>query len=420
MRQSQLFTKTRKEAPTDEVSRNAQLLIRAGFIAKEMAGVYSFLPLGLRVTQKISNLIRKHLDDADCQELKMTILQDPEPWQVTGRWNDDVVDVWFKTELNAGGQIGLGMTHEEPLIRVMKQYIHSYRDLPMHVYQIQAKLRNELRAKSGIMRGREFLMKDLYSFSSSQKEHEEFYSKMRMVYEKIFAELGLGDRTWYTYASGGSFSQYSHEFQTLTDVGEDTIYLHHGKKIAINKEVFNDEVLRDLDILKEECEEVRATEVGNIFPLATGQSKPLGLSFENKDGEREDVYMGSYGIGITRVMGVIAELLSDKKGLVWPAKIAPFFAHILVLDAESERMSFAESLYSELKEKNVDVLLDDRALRPGEKFADADLIGVPYRIVVSEKSLAQGGVEVKGRQDDEVKIMTQSECVGMLLREYVR
>lgn len=401
MRQSQLFTKTRKEAPKGEVSKNAQLLIRAGYINKEMAGVYSYLPLGLRVLNKIADIIREEMNAIGGQELFLTTLQDKNLWEKSGRWSDDVVDNWFKTKLKNDTELGMGFTHEEPLAQLMKDHISSYKDLPFYVYQIQTKFRNELRAKSGIMRGREFMMKDLYSFCASQEEHDQFYASAKEAYMKVFKRVGLGDKTYITFASGGSFSKYSHEFQTLTTAGEDIIYLDEKKKIAVNKEVFTAEVLEDLDLDKDDLVEKKAVEVGNIFSLGTKFSDALGLNYVDKSGERRPVIMGSYGIGPGRVMGTIVETMADDKGLIWPENIAPFDVHLISIGDVKEK---ADALYQKLADEGVEVLYDDRDTSAGEKLADSDLIGIPKRIVISEKSLSAGGVEVKMRRESESTI----------------
>ena len=401
MRQSQLFTKTRKEAPKGEVSKNAQLLIRAGYINKEMAGVYSYLPLGLRVLNKIADIIREEMNAIGGQELFLTTLQDKKLWEKSGRWSDDVVDNWFKTKLKNDTELGMGFTHEEPLAQLMKDHISSYKDLPFYVYQIQTKFRNELRAKSGIMRGREFMMKDLYSFCASQEEHDQFYASAKEAYMKVFKRVGLGDKTYITFASGGSFSKYSHEFQTLTTAGEDIIYLDEKKKIAVNKEVFTAEVLEDLDLDKDDLVEKKAVEVGNIFSLGTKFSDALGLNYVDKSGERRPVIMGSYGIGPGRVMGTIVETMADDKGLIWPENIAPFDVHLISIGDVKEK---ADALYQKLADEGVEVLYDDRDTSAGEKLADSDLIGIPKRIVISEKSLSAGGVEVKMRRESESTI----------------
>lgn len=417
MRQSQLFTKTRKDSPKDEVSKNADLLIRAGFIHKEMAGVYAYLPLGLRVLKKIEHIIREEMNGIGGQEVELTTLQDKENWEKSGRWSDDVVDNWFKTKLKNDTELGLAFTHEEPLTALMKNHIASYRDLPAYPYQFQTKFRNEARAKSGIMRGREFLMKDLYSFSKSEKEHESFYEQVKEAYTNIFKRVGIGDRTFVTFASGGSFSKYSHEFQTLTDAGEDTICVSEKKGIAVNKEVLNDEVLNNLDLKEKDLEERTAVEVGNIFSLGTKYSKALGLEFKDEQGAMVNPVMGSYGIGIGRLMGVIAEVLSDDKGLVWPVSVAPFTVHLIKVGTSAEVAEEGDKLYKELTNSGVEVLYDDRDMRPGEKFADAELIGIPYRVVVSEKTLAEKGYEMKERTGEETNIVSKKQLIEVLGKE---
>jgi prolyl-tRNA synthetase len=410
MKQSTLFTKTRREAPKDEVVKNAQLLIRAGYIHKEMAGAYSFLPLGLRTLNKIVQVIREEMNAIGGQEMHLTALQEKKTWEATNRWDDAVVDNWFKTALKNGSEVGLGFTHEEPLTLLMKEHINSYKNLPVAAYQFQTKFRNEERAKSGILRGREFLMKDLYSFNVSNEKHVEFYEKVKQAYVNVFNRLGIGEQTFVTFASGGSFAKYSHEFQTLCDAGEDTIYVHEGKKIAVNKEVLNDEVLSDLGIKKDELVEKKAIEVGNIFSLGTRFSDALGLNFKDEDGKLKPVVMGSYGIGPSRVMGTIAELLSDDKGLVWPENIAPFAVHLIaIFDKEGKVQGAADDLYTKLTQKGIEVLYDDRDASAGEKFSDSDLIGIPKRIVVSAKTLEKDSVETKDRKMGKVEMVSISE-----------
>lgn len=408
MKQSKLFTKTRKEVPKDEVSVNAQLLIRAGFVNKELAGAYSYLPLGLRVFNKIANIIREEMDAAGGQEIFMTVLQEKETWEKTGRWDDKVVDNWFKTKLKNGTELGLGFTHEESIAKIMKNYISSYKDLPIYAYQIQSKFRNEPRAKAGLMRGREFSMKDLYSFSKSKEDHEAFYEKMKDVYMRVFERLGMKDKTYITVSSGGSFSKYSYEFQTLSEAGEDLIYIiDEEKKIAINKDDFNDDVIADfnLNIDKEKLVEKRAIEVGDIYSLGYKFSKPFNLTYKDENGKEELVYMGSYGMSPSRLTGAIVELNHDEKGIIWPENVAPLQIHLLSLDENEE----AEKIYAELSKKGIEVLFDDREVSAGEKFADSDLIGIPWRVVVSKKSLAAGGVEVKKRNESESKIISIDE-----------
>jgi prolyl-tRNA synthetase len=410
MKQSQLFTKTRKEAPKDEVSKNAELLIRAGFIHKEMAGVYSYLPLGLRVFNKIVGVIREEMNAIGGQEVTLTALQDPEVWEQTNRWDDSAVDVWFKTSLKSGSELGLAFTHEEPLTNLMKDHIASYKDLPKYVYQFQTKFRNETRAKSGVMRTREFVMKDLYSFSRDEASFREFYEVCAKAYTEIFNRLGIGASTYRTFASGGAFSKYSDEFQTVSEVGEDIIYISKEKGIAVNKEVYNDEVLTDLGLKKGDLEEAKAIEVGNIFPLGTRFSDALGLTYKDEEGNERPVVMGSYGIGPGRLLGVVVEILSDEKGIVWPKEIAPFAFHLVSVGNDDERVaSYADELYEKLTSAGVEVLYDDRPLRPGEKFADADLIGIPKRIVVSQKTLEAGKVEVIDRMSGAATMVDEGE-----------
>ncbi len=411
-RQSKLFTKTKKEAPSDEVSKNAELLTRGGFIHKEMAGVYTYLPLGLRVVKKIENIIRDEMNSVGGQEVSMTALQNREIWKKSERWSDEVVDNWFKTKLKNDTELGLGFSHEEPLVNLLGQFVSSYKDLPLAIYQFQTKFRNELRAKSGILRGREFLMKDMYSFHTSQEDFDNFYDKMKEVYKSIYKKAGIGHITYMTFASGGVFSKYSHEFQTITSAGEDTIYVDEATGVAINQEVYNDEVLANLNLTKENLVENKAIEVGNIFPLKDKFSKPFDLSFTDEKGEKHTIIMGCYGIGLGRLMGTVVEALSDDKGIIWPESIAPYKIHLLVLGDDEKVSSEAEVLYEKLVKNNTEVLFDDRiGMSAGEKFADADLLGIPVRVVVSARSLKEGGVEIKKRTEEKGKIITVDDLL---------
>ncbi len=414
MKLSKLFTHTRKNAPADEVSKNAQLLIRAGFVNKELAGVYSYLPLGLRVLNNIARIVREEMDAIGGQELAMPALQIKERYEISGRWDDKVVDDWFKTKLVNGAELGLGFSHEENLSPMLKNFINSYKDLPLAPYQVTTKFRNELRSKSGLMRGREFLMKDMYSYSISQKQHDEFYETVQKAYETIYKRLGIGHETFLTFASGGSFSKYSHEFQTLSEAGEDTIYLDRRRKLAINKEVLNDAVIRDLGLRRSDLEELRAIEVGNIFSLGTKFSKPFELVINDQDGKETTLIMGCYGIGISRAMGTVAELLSDEKGLVWPESIAPAKVYLAQLGTDAAVVKAADGLYKKLQAENIEVLYDDRDVRAGEKFADADLLGIPYRVVISEKTLKDTTYELKKRTEDKTQNLAEPELIKML------
>ena len=406
MRMSKTFIKTLREAPKDEAAKNGALLIRAGFVHKEMAGIYDYLPLGLRVLENIKNIVREELNKLGCEELLLSTLQNPEPWQKSGRWDSEKMDIWFKTELSAGGELGLAPTHEEPITNLLKTYVKSYKDLPLYLYQFQTKFRNELRAKSGILRGREFLMKDLYSFHTSEEDLNDFYAKIEQAYTKIFARLGLGDDTFETFASGGVFSKYSHEYQTLLPVGEDTVYFTEDKSLFLNEEVFTDEVLAEFKKSKSEFKSAPAAEVGNIFKLKFKYSEPIGLNFSNEKNEQKTVYMGCYGIGVSRLVGVIAEKFSDEKGLVWPESVAPFKYYLVGIGERG--IAAAEKLYAGHENE---ILFDDRDARPGEKFADADLIGLPFRLVVSDKTLTDGKIEVTNRQNGATKLLPLTELL---------
>lgn len=415
MKQSHLFTKTRKEAPADEQAKNAELLIKGGFIHKEMAGVYSFLPLGLRVIQKIENIIRAEMNTIGGMEMRTSVIQTKDVWEKSNRWDDEIVDNWFKTTLKNGTEIGLSFTNEEAYANIMKQYISSYKDLPAYPYDFKSIFRNETRSKSGIMRGREFYWKALYSFSKDDAQHQEFYEKSKQAYKNVFQKVGIGHLTYMTFASGGTFSQFSHEFQTITGAGEDTIYIDETKGIAVNKEVYTDEVLAQLGLSKDTLVEQRAVEVGNIFSLGTKFSAPFDLYYTDENGEKHLAVMGSYGIGLGRLMGTVVEVLSDDKGIIWPASIAPFKVHLLALGESENVQKEANALYEALNAAGVEVLFDDRTgFSAGEKFADADLIGLPYRVVISERSLKENSGEVKKRTDARGDNIPLSELVAKL------
>jgi prolyl-tRNA synthetase len=412
MRLSQNFTKTRKDAPKDETAKNAQLLVRAGFIYKVMAGVYAYTPLGLRVVENIKQIVREEMNAVGGQELIMSSLQPREVWESTTRWGDDVVDVWFKSKLKDDTEVGLAWSHEEAIMDMMKQYVASYKDLPMYVYQFQTKMRNELRAKSGIMRGREFVMKDMYSLSTDAEQHETFYQTSIKAYERCYDRMGIGDDTYMTFASGGAFTKFSHEFQTICEAGEDIVYLHRERNIAVNEEVMNDENLQNLGIKREELEKVKTAEVGNIFNFGTEKAEQMDVCFTNAGGERQPVFLGSYGIGITRVMGVIVEKFADDKGLVWPESVAPAQVHVVRLGTDDEVVKAADKLYNELTKAGVEAVYDDREeVSAGAKFADADLIGVPWRATVSRKTVEQGSAELKRRTSDEAKLVKFEEVL---------
>ncbi len=414
MRRSQLFIKTRRQAPADETAHNAQLLIRAGYIHKEMAGVYSFLPLGKIVLDKITKIIREEMDAIGASEVIMSTLQNKILWEKTGRWDDKVVDNWFKTKLANGSEVGIGLSHEEPLTNALTNFVNSYKDLPVYLYQIQTKFRNELRAKSGLMRGREFLMKDLYSFSSTTEEHTKFYSKVSEAYLTIYERLGIGDITFKTFASGGIFSEFSHEFQVLSHVGEDTIYIDKSKKQAVNKEVFNPEVLAKLDLDEQSLTQEKAVEVGNIFSLGSKYSNALGLFYTDESGRRQSIIMGCYGIGVSRLMGLLAEHFADEKGLVWPENIAPAKVYLAGIGKQKDVTEKSERIYNRLTEQGISVIYDDRDLQVGEVLNDADLLGLPLRLIISEKSLSTNSGELKRRTSDELRLVPLDKVIDEL------
>jgi prolyl-tRNA synthetase len=419
MRLSQLYTRTRKEVSEADPSRNAQLLTKAGFVSRLMAGAYTFQPLGLRVLHKIEQIIREEMDALGANEVLMPALQPREIWDATQRW--DSVDVLFKLKGAGDRDLCLGPTHEEVVTPLVTQYIHSYRDLPQAVYQIQTKFRNEARAKSGLLRGREFRMKDRYSFHADQADLDAFYERATAAYQRVYARLGIGDRTLLTYASGGMFSRFSHEFQTLTEYGEDTVYRVPGTNLAINKEIIGEtEALAGIvpnykSGMEKEFEEVRAIEVGNIFKLSTRFSDAIKASYMDEQGKPQSIFMGCYGIGPSRILGTIVEVLADDKGLVWPEAVAPYRLHLVSLVRESAELEASAAIVKQLEAAHIEVLWDDRVgVSAGEKFKDADLIGCPHRVVISAKTLAAGQLEYKGRGAQNAEMLTLPQLLARL------
>ena len=397
MKQSLLFTKTLHQAPKDEEATNANFLIRAGFVDKVMAGVYNLLPLGFRVLRKIEKIIREEMIAVGGQELVLSSLQPKKNWEQTGRW--DRLDILFRfTSFHSKNEYALGPTHEEIIVPLLKKYISSYRDLPAYVFQIQNKFRDEKRAKSGLLRGREFIMKDLYSFHADEKDLDAYYEKVKKAYLKIFRRVGLGKLTYLTFASGGTFSQYSHEFQTLAQNGEDTIHLCDKCLVAINQEIIKQQKICPV-CSGSNLQEKSATEIGNIFKLKTKFSEVFELFYKDKRGQNQKVYMGCYGIGLTRLIGAIVEVFHDKKGIIWPVEIAPFKFHLIEL-----KQGLAKKIYEQSQKDGLEVLYDDRLNASiGEKLNDADLIGLPYRLVVSDKT--KNKIEIKKRGQNKVKLI---------------
>lgn len=412
MRLSQLFVRTSKSVPSDEVSKNAQLLLQAGYVYKVMAGVYAYTPLGLMVLENIKKIIREEMNSLGGQEILMSSLQRKDTWEKTGRWDDNTVDIWFKSHLKDDTEVGFGWSHEEPILEMMQHFVKSYRDLPMSVYQFQTKLRNELRAKSGIMRGREFVMKDMYSLHSTKEDMDAYYEKIIESYKKCYDRLGIGDSTFVTFAGGGSFTKFSHEFQTLCEAGEDVLYVNDDKSIAVNQEVL-DEATQELGVEKEKLKPVKSAEVGNIFKFGTSKSEQMGIYYTDANGEQKPIYLASYGIGVSRVMGVIVEKLSDEKGIVWPAQVAPFQVY-LVRIGDEKSVERANELYDELTNRGITVLYDDRDERPGAKFADSELMGIPVRVTVSDRLLASLKYEYTDRKTSSTTELTHEELLVKL------
>jgi prolyl-tRNA synthetase len=405
MLQSKLFYKTEKNKSNETEAVSHDLLIRAGYVDQLMAGVYTFLPLGFKVLQKIENIIRENMVSSPLngQEILMPSLNPKENWQKTNRWEG--LDILFKLKGSGDKDYALAPTHEEVVSPLAKKIILSYKDLPLNVFHIQNKFRNELRAKSGILRTREFLMKDLYSFNSSQEDLDKYYEKVIKVYLNIFKECGIGKSTFRTLASGGSFSKFSDEFQTITEAGEDVIYICKKCKLAINKEIKGG-INECSECKGTEFEEKKAVEVGNIFKLGTKFSDPFDLKFKDKDGQEKQVLMGCYGIGLGRLMGAIVEINHDEKGIIWPEKVAPFLVHLISIGDSKKVQLASQKLYTSLLKENIDVIYDDRKEKSvGEKFAESDLMGIPYRVIVSEKTLKTNSIELKKRNEKQARLV---------------
>lgn len=417
MRQSELFTRTAKEFPRDEVSVNARLLERAGFVYKNSAGVYSYLPLGWRVIQKISDIVREEMNAIGGQEMLMPALVEKKYLDKSGRWD---VEIGFevKGKKEKSPNFTLGWTHEEVLAEIASKYISSYQDLPFYAYQIQTKFRNEPRAKSGLLRGREFIMKDLYSFHESEQDLFRYYEEeVKKAYEKVFKRCGL--KTIYTVAGGGDFTiANTHEFQVEAAAGEDEIIICRLCGFAENREIGEHKAKSHCPhCQKGVLDKVKAIEVGNIFPLGTKYAEAFNLKFKDKNGDSKYVVMGSYGIGISRVMGAVVEVHRDEAGITWPAAVAPFAAHLLLIgETTADLKKFGEEAYNELAKAGLEVLYDDREkVSAGEKFAEADIIGIPWRLVVSEKTVVQNKIEIKSRDQKETKLIKLSELSKYVL-----
>ncbi len=409
MKQSQLVGRSIKEIPKDEESLNAQLLIRAGFIDKVTAGVYNYLPLGLKVLNNINQIIREEMNAIGGQEILLPVLAPASLWQTTGRW--DSFDVLFKLKGSGNKDFTLNPTHEELVTPLIKKVVFSYKDLPVYVYQIQTKFRNEARAKSGLLRGREFLMKDLYSFHIDEEDLDKYYEEVKVAYRKILSRLEIGHLTYETYASGGAFSKYSHEYQTVSPhTGEDTIYTCKKCLVAVNKEL----IVEQPDCPKcgnKELTEEKSTEVGNIFKLKTRFSDSFQFTYTARDGKEKPVFMGCYGIGPSRIMGTLVEIFSDKNGIIWPKSVSPYDIHLLDLTTNKQ----GEKVYQKLS-KSWSVLFDDRSESAGKKLKDSDLIGISLRLIVSNK--LGNKFEIKLRKDEKSQIVNQDKLMNFLTKYF--
>lgn len=415
MKQSQLFTRAIKETPKDEQSINSRLLIRAGFVDKLMAGVYSYLPLGLRVLKKIENIIREEMNKIGGQEVLLPALHPKENWQKTGRWQYPEM---FKLKSRAGKDFSLGWTHEEIIAPLVRKFVKSHKDLPLAVYQIQDKFRDELRAKSGLLRGVEFIMKDLYSFHEDEKDLDKYYEKVKKSYFQIFKRCDLEKQTFLTLASGGTFSKYSHEFQAVTPYGEDEIYICFKCQAAVNGEIIRQHPFCP-QCRSKKLEPRKAIEVGNIFKLQDKYTKVFGFNLKDRQGKEKNILMGCYGLGLSRLMGVIVEVHHDEKGIRWPKEVSPFRVHLIQIGDMSKIKKTAEKIYQYLQKSEIEVLYDDREDKtPGEKFADADLMGISLRIVVSIRTLKQNSAEIKRRGEKGIKLIKISE-LSKFLKNYV-
>jgi prolyl-tRNA synthetase len=412
MKFTETIIKTRKEKVKEADSINADLLIRGNYIDQLMAGVYTFLPLGLRVINNISAIIRDEMERMGGSEILMPSLQPKENWKKTDRWETE--DNLFRfTSYYTKTDYALGATHEEVVMPLMKEYIQSYRDLPKYVFQIQNKFRDEKRAKAGLLRGREFLMKDFYSFHRDEKDLDAYYEKMKESYSRVFERCGIGDKTYVTFASGGSFSRFSHEFQTESDSGEDIVYLCEKCRVAINKEVISEQKVCP-ECRGKKLKEIKAIEVGNIFKNKTKYTRPFDVEYIDEKNIKHQVITGCYGIGVGRLMGAIVEISHDEKGIVWPKEVAPFQVHLVSLGEDKSIIDAAQGVYDELKRNKIEVLWDDRNESAGVKLSEADLVGLPIRLVVSQKTVKSKAVELKLRNKEKTELVTPSKVIKVV------
>lgn len=405
MKQTDLFLKTKKQALKDDTSLNSQLLYRAGYIDKTMAGAYALLPLGLQLHNNICNIIRKEINLLNAQELKLNILTPKENWVKTDRW--DNFDALFRFKSSYGSSFALGATHEEIITPLAKDFIKSYKDLPFALYQIQTKLRDEARPKGGMLRLREFTMKDLYSFHENRQDLDKYYEKVKKAYLKIFKQLKL--KVYAVEASGETFSNLSHEFLTPLEIGEDEILVCEKDETHFCKKSDHGEI-QTCPVCKSNIKKIKVAELAHIFKLETKFSKAFDVNYLDKQGKQNLVYMGCYGIGISRIIGILAEKFADDKGLSFPNSVAPFSIHLVPLYTKEAKVNKKIQdqilkIYDKLVKSNISVLYDNREVSNSIKLVESDLIGIPYRIVISEKTLENNSFEFKERNKKTAKII---------------
>src|SRR3989344_2372875 len=412
MKYSKLFGKTLRQPPKDATTVNHRLLTQAGYVEQLMAGVYTYLPLGLRVLTNIARVVREEMNLIDAQEILMPTLHPKANWEITKGWSN--IDVLFKLKSRTDKEYALGQSEEEVVTPLVKGRISTYKDLPLCLYQIHWKYRDELRAKSGILRGREFFMKDMYSFHENQEDFLDYYEKVKKGYLQIYKRLGLTAKV--TEASGGSFSEkISYEFMVLTSAGEDDILYCPECDFCVNVEIAKDKTGGSCPKWgKGNLAKATASEVGNVFDLGQKYGENFNLGFMGRDGKKQFPVMGCYGLGISRVMGVIVETFNDERGIIWPEEVAPFKIHLLGLDLDDQKIKAeTEKVYKLLQAEGVEVLFDDRVdVSAGGKFADADLIGIPYRVVISKKTADK--LEVKKRSEKETNFYSLQDLLKIV------
>lgn len=408
MRQSELFFKPKKEFPKDAVSISHKYLLRADFIEQSISGVYRFLPLGFRVLKKIEAIVRQEMERLGAQEVFLTTLQNKNLWLETKRW-ENIDPPLFILKDRHNKETALAPTHEEEITDIVRKRVNSYKDLPFSLFQIQNKFRNEMRATSGLLRMREFLMKDLYSFHSEEKDLINFYEKVKKSYFNIFKKCGL--KTLCVEASSGTIGgNLSHEFMVLNESGEDKVLICQNCDFSANIEKTGR--IKNCPKCGKKIEEKNAIEVGHIFNLGTKYSRAMSANFKDKDGKEKPIIMGCYGIGLPRLLATIVEVHHDEKGIIWPETVAPFSVHLITIENNKEIKKTAEKLYKEFIKAGIEILYDNRENKgPGEKFAEADLIGIPWRLLLSKKTLQKRFIEVKKRREKKIKLIKIKDCL---------